>query len=372
MKRTIYLSITLAALGLANTADAQTYETLFRGTITSVESMDFWTGAPLDIGDAILPGYTYEGRYTTDTSVLDDNTNPQFGRYPDAVISFELDIFDTVGQQTFSVQSGLPTQSSISVDTVELNFTTGCYHVYVNPTSPPTLGGVPMEQVEFIFGIFPPLASDRIPESQVIASDSGGNSTGITFTDMNDPFGGRIDVTGQVHALLTPPVPVELGANQSVSLRNGASHRCGVNVTFGSIITEGEANVDYAAIQSSWDSPTRFGITSFDFTPVGDRPQVWAMEFDGAFNGDVTLTFCYDDALLGDTLETALRIARLADGQWELLDNLALDPTANTITVNSDNFEVFVLTVPEPSTLGLLLLSSAGVLVRRKRRAAQA
>jgi len=110
----------------------------------------------------------------------------------------------------------------------------------------------------------------------------------------------------------------------------------------------------------------RFGITGFDYAPVGSRPQIWEMEFDGQFDGQVTLTFCYDESLLGTTSEADLRIAHYANGQWELLTNLALDPAANTITVSADGLSPFLLTVPEPTTLGLLLLSSAGFLRRRR------
>ena len=56
----------------------------------------------------------------------------------------------------------------------------------------------------------------------------------------------------------------------------------------------------------------------------------------------------------------------LSDG-WEPLPILARDTVGNTLTVTTDSFSMFVLGgVPEPATLGLLLLGGLAML-RRKR-----
>ncbi len=359
MKGTFYLIATVTVLSLTTAASAQHMDTLFRGTVISVDVTNSSAGQdpPIDIWDTIRAGYTYEGYYTTDLSTPDSSPNPEFGRYSRAITAFELRFLNPAGEHTYMMQMEA---GSIALYTVESD----C-HISLSwgESGPPRLAGIPLWSLELLFYRAPPLASDSLPSLQMIASDYADTRGSTLF---GEPIEGAINILGQIHSLLAPPVQVQQGFDQSASLRNGASHRGGTDVMFDNVTADGMANVDYAAIQS-WDNPERFGIAGFDYTPVGSRPQIWDVEFDGTFDGEVTLTFCYDELLLEGISEEDLRIAHYADGQWELLTNLALDPAANTITVSADTLSPFLLTVPEPTTFGLLLLSATGLLRRRRR-----
>jgi hypothetical protein len=87
---------------------------------------------------------------------------------------------------------------------------------------------------------------------------------------------------------------------------------------------------------------------------------VWDVEFDGTFSGMATLTFRYDDSiLLGPERNLRVFHQKPMDGV-EMLETVAHDLAANTITVNTSSFSLIALVVvPEPSTAILAVIGSA-------------
>ncbi len=70
-----------------------------------------------------------------------------------------------------------------------------------------------------------------------------------------------------------------------------------------------------------------------NFAIPGQNLQVWDIDFDGIFTGLATLTFEYDEDLLGGANENDLQIYHWNGSLWEVLSRLALDTDNNTITV---------------------------------------
>lgn len=99
---------------------------------------------------------------------------------------------------------------------------------------------------------------------------------------------------------------------------------------------------------------------------VGANHQSWWMDYTGTFEA-ATLVFSYDPAdLPPDVVEADLAVLHWNGAAWERLPSL-VDPVWDTVTVETDSFSPFVLTVvPEPTTLALLA-AGALALVRRRR-----
>ncbi len=95
-------------------------------------------------------------------------------------------------------------------------------------------------------------------------------------------------------------------------------------------------------------------------------PQIWDVQYSGDLNGtSVTLTFHYDPLLLpGGTDESQLGIWHYNTfvGEWQF--GGVVNTADHTISYTTDNFSPFelgVAVVPEPSTMGLLVLGVAVV-----------
>lgn len=106
---------------------------------------------------------------------------------------------------------------------------------------------------------------------------------------------------------------------------------------FGSFSRADDSEIEIRVVRGEFDD--------FNFSTPGKPAQVWEVEFDGSYNGAVNLTFCYDDTLLPAGFdEESLVIYHFSMGAWQKL-NSTVDPIANTVSVSTDTFGIFVLGV---------------------------
>lgn len=98
-----------------------------------------------------------------------------------------------------------------------------------------------------------------------------------------------------------------------------------------------------------------FGMPTFQ-APGGDL-QLFEVEFEGEFEGQIKLTFSYDSALLPVGFDEGdLRLYHWNGSTWEDLGG-TVDAANDTITAYTDNLSPFAVAaaVPEPETYALLL-----------------
>lgn len=119
-------------------------------------------------------------------------------------------------------------------------------------------------------------------------------------------------------------------------------------------------------------------IDETEFRLSGDPAQAWNVSFSGSFTGTVEITFSYDPDLL-TVHEYELLIYHNDQGVWTELPVVGRDSFANTITVTTTSFSLFVLgadpnppPIPATSDWGLatlaLLVITAGTLAILHRR----
>ena len=117
-------------------------------------------------------------------------------------------------------------------------------------------------------------------------------------------------------------------------------------------------------------------VDTIDFFLPSDPLQIWAIDFDGEFEGIVTLTLGYDDAGLLVPEENLRIYHQLEDiPYWEILPVVSHDLLNNRITVTTTGFSDFVLgaVIPLPAAVWLALPLLGGLGITRfvkKRRAA--
>lgn len=155
---------------------------------------------------------------------------------------------------------------------------------------------------------------------------------------------------------------------------NGAADNSpgGVDYSFDAVTDPGLLFVDYEA--EDWDSIQQMialgEIGPLSFAIPGDRLQLFEVEFEGSFDGQLILTFHYDPTLLPAEFNVAdLRVFHWTGSQWENLGG-TVDPLNHTITAYTDSLSPFaVAAVPEPESYLLLLAGLAGIAwrVRGKR-----
>ena len=76
--------------------------------------------------------------------------------------------------------------------------------------------------------------------------------------------------------------------------------------------------------------------------------QYWDVSYDGTSTGFVHVTFCYDEDLLGDDDERTLTLHHHNGSDWDDLEILDRDATANTLSVRVTGFSPFFLSGGEP------------------------
>ncbi len=162
--------------------------------------------------------------------------------------------------------------------------------------------------------------------------------------------------------------PVEPGPSQAAEVGGGSGVVGGVDLLFDAVATGGTVRGEYAPTPIADLSPE--DLAAMGFLLPTDPLQLWSLEFDGDFSGDVQLTFCYDDNLLVPGIsEDMLYVYHQTAGGWEQLPVVSRDLVGNTITVTTTSFSDFALgAVPEPSSAALLALGAAALLKRRRVR----
>ena len=209
---------------------------------------------------------------------------------------------------------------------------------------------------------------------------SGANTGGTSFSLANTPIGsprffvgvGPNEVTSSLRMFLTaepsaPHAAVGSGTGSSGQVGGGPAVVGGVEATFENVTAGGLLIGDFAATHIADLTPEL--ADSIDFLLLTDPLQMWEIDFTGAFSGQITLTFGYDDTnLLPGMAEEDLGIFhRLDNGTWELLDPVALDTVNNTVSVETASLSTFAIgAVPEPAAMSLLALGGVALIRRRQ------
>lgn len=156
-------------------------------------------------------------------------------------------------------------------------------------------------------------------------------------------------------------------ANQTVGILGGTAASGGLTVTFPGLTQAGAFNAT-ASIISVDNLPTSGALANINFAIPGQDLQGWDLGFGGTFSGLATLTFAYNQNLLGGANENDLQIYHWNGSNWEMLHRLALDIVRHTITVETTSFSPFEIglgpsttAVPEPSSLLMFALGSLAV-----------
>jgi hypothetical protein len=135
-----------------------------------------------------------------------------------------------------------------------------------------------------------------------------------------------------------------------------------IGLTFGGTVTAGSLAI---ALLSPDRSDVPAGLTN----PIG----VWSFAADPLTFGSVALTFRYDDALAGSLGidQTTLQLYGYDGTQWVNLGDTVdttnkLVSSASALSAFYQDFAIAQYAVPEPATLGLLVLGGLGMLARRR------
>ncbi|MBI5397590.1 MAG: PEP-CTERM sorting domain-containing protein [Verrucomicrobia bacterium] len=152
----------------------------------------------------------------------------------------------------------------------------------------------------------------------------------------------------------------------------GSGNAGGVDFSFDNVSGSGSFFAEFSRADGD---EMDFRISNGDFSlptfPVpGSLTQLWELEFDGAYDGDIVLTFAYDPLLLPPGFdENNLQIYHFNNGVWEALPG-TVNTLNNTIQVTTSSLSPFILAgVPEPGSW-LLTLAGSGLLtfIRSRRR----
>jgi filamentous hemagglutinin len=161
-------------------------------------------------------------------------------------------------------------------------------------------------------------------------------------------------------------------ANSFVDVLGGTSRAGGLSVKFPDLTESGLIGAT-SSIISVKDLPTSGGaLSSINFAIPGLSLQAWDITFGGTFTGLATLTFAYDQNLLGGINENYLQIYHWNGSLWEMQNRLQLNTDSNTITVEASSFSPFALgfgglaVVPEPASITIFALGFLGVLCYRR------
>ncbi|MCC7406851.1 MAG: hypothetical protein IT442_02190 [Phycisphaeraceae bacterium] len=170
----------------------------------------------------------------------------------------------------------------------------------------------------------------------------------------------QMNQSGSVFDLFVAGFPLAAigqGSHVAGGVAGGAGFAGGVDFDFSQVDASGTLRGEFfRTTAAELDGGLAAAI---DFVLSGETIQVWDFGFDGSFTGLVTLTFTYDESLLGaGVAEDMLYIQhQLHDGSFEQLPVIGRDLVNNTITVQTEGFSAFVLgVVPEPSSLAVMCM----------------
>lgn len=145
---------------------------------------------------------------------------------------------------------------------------------------------------------------------------------------------------------------------------NGGSHvPGGVDFSFENVTLVGDFFAEYEACDAA-EVAARIAAGEFPSPtfPYAGPLQLYELEYDGDYTGNVTLVFGYDPLLLPPTLdETTLVMYHLRGNAWQS-EGGVVDPLAHTITITTDVLGIFALGVAsEPGSRTILQWRSVRV-----------
>ncbi len=366
-RRSTFISAIAIALSLFVVSSAWGVGFQFEGVVGSVD----W-----ELGGTGESRYGISGVCAFDATVSDSSATDGFGMYLHALSQFDFEIRNFDGVQTYAAHTTDVGGTSTNVRVNGHQGVAGRWDFYSCATDGPNVDELVFQSVELQFYSDHWPRIDSLPSHPPILSDFYDADFLLTFsgTSYEEPWEGgegepieiyrEYTIGGYLTSITAAPVHVSGGIHQSGSIRGGGGVRGGVDFEFAAVNADGDVTLNYMAVDPTGNL-SRFGLHGFEFDPAGSMAQVWDLGFDGDPAGEILLTFGYDEELIGDIPEDQLMIAHFAGGQWELLDVAGRDAGANTITVRTDSLSPFVLSVPEPATLALLLTGGLTLLRRR-------
>ena len=137
------------------------------------------------------------------------------------------------------------------------------------------------------------------------------------------------------------------GNNGGGSCNGGSTHAGGVDFEFDNVTAEGTLFGEYseadAAELSERENDGEFAAPTFQTPDGGTRTQLWNLNYNGAFSGQLHLTFAYNPALLPAGFdEKTLTIFHYHGGTWEKLAG-TVDVVNHKITVSTTHLSPFAL-----------------------------
>ena len=156
----------------------------------------------------------------------------------------------------------------------------------------------------------------------------------------------------------------------SGSANGGSAVPGGVDYVFQEVSGPGTFYAEYEAEDQNGvqELITLGKIGPITFTVPGPKLQLFEVEYEGSFIGQVLLTFGYDPSLLNAGVDPGdLRVFHWTGTAWEDLGG-TVNPASNTIAFYTDSLSPFAVgAVPEPETWVMLLAGFGLVLVRLAR-----
>ena len=138
---------------------------------------------------------------------------------------------------------------------------------------------------------------------------------------------------------------VTAGSSSSGGCNGGAGVPGGVDYDFSMVTAEGSCFASYSQADEIEVSQR---VASGEFEPISfltpsSEQQIWKMEFSGASDGDIGLTFAYDPTLLPAGFdETTLCIYQSIPGGWTRLTG-TVDDLSHTVQVTTTGLSSFAL-----------------------------
>lgn len=140
---------------------------------------------------------------------------------------------------------------------------------------------------------------------------------------------------------------VTTGTGSTGGCNGGSSVPGGVDYEFEDVSVDGSCFGEYAQADAS-EIAMRVDegeFTPFDFLTPGGLAQIWKLQFNGVFSGNVNLNFGYDASLLPPGFNEAnLALYEFTDGSWQKLAAVP-NPVTHTIAATTTNLSVFALGV---------------------------
>jgi hypothetical protein len=101
---------------------------------------------------------------------------------------------------------------------------------------------------------------------------------------------------------------------------------------------------------------------------AGHGAQVWSLANTSTFNGAATVSLDYSPLLVGSASPSQFQIYNYVGDTWVPVANQSVDVADHIITFSTNNFGLFILGVPEPSSIVLAVGALAVLLARAARR----